>query len=212
MKKSKVVILVMFFLCISCKTSDNKTQSASTIQEEYDNLFNTGNNNFIISSSDDIFNEKSLSVDLDLDCKKETIIIRSDYSGVKVLGFKGKYGANLLSDKKIYYDERTRELLNWGFNESGELEKGYYIQVSYVDLNNDHKYEVLISIGNKESEMITAIYKVRDADEDSFKLMGIIVGQAKMYLEGNHIIAPYGSQGLYEEYIYDGDRIFQAMI
>lgn len=202
MKKSKVVILAMFFLCLSCKTSDNKTQAEATIQEEYDNLLNTGNNNFIICSSDDIFEEKTIHADLDFDGKKETIIIRSDYAGVKVLGFKGKYGADLLSDKKIFYDARTRELLDLGFNESGELENGYYIQVSYIDLNNDHKYEVLISIGNKQSEMITAIYKVRDAEGDSFKLMGIIEGQSKMRLDGNHIIAPYGSQGLFEEYIY----------
>ena len=65
-------------------------------------------------------------------------------------------------------------------------------------------------MGDKLTEMSTAIYKIRDAEEDSFKLIGIIKGQSKMFLEGTHIIVPIGFQGLYEEYIYDGQRIFEA--
>lgn len=203
MKKSKVLILIIGFLCFSCtnkKTSDAKTQPETTFQEEYDNLFNIGNDHFIISSSDDISEDKTLKVDLDLDGEKETILIGQDHpNGVRVVGFKGKYGIHLLS-----YE------LDNAFDEFGELNKGYYIQASYIDLDNDGKNEVLVSVGNKLTEMTTAIYKVRDAEEDSFKLIGIIEGQSKMYLEENHIIASFGSQGLYEEYIYDGQRIFKA--
>ena len=193
----------MGFLCFSCinkKTSDTKSQLETTTQKEYDNLFNIGSNHFIISSSDDISKDKTLQVDLDLDGEKETILIgRNHPNGVRVLGIKGEYGIDLL------YCE-----LDNAFDEFGELNNGYYIQASYVDLDNDGKNEVLVSVGDKQMEMTTAIYKVRDAEEDSFKLIGVIEGQSKMRLEGTHIIVPIGFQGLYEEYIYDGQRIFKA--
>lgn len=214
MRKSNVFILVIVFLCFSCRTSNNTTQQEAIVQEKYDNLFNTGNNHFIISSSDDINKDKTLQVDLDLDGKKETIIIGKDHpNGVKVRGIKGEYSINLLS---LLFDntndERISDILDGMFDEYADLNKGCYIQASYVDLDNDGKYEVLISVGDRIMQiMVTAIYRVRDAEEASFQLKGIIEGQSNMYLRGNHIIAPYGSFGLFEEYIYDGKRIFKAM-
>lgn len=210
MKKINVFILVIVVLCFGCRTSNNTTQQEAIIQEKYDNLFDTRNNHFIISSSDDIYKDKTLQVDLDLDGEKETIIIGKDYpNGVKIRGIKGKYTTNFLFDDAD--DVRINEILDGMFDEDGELNNGCYIQASYVDLDNDGKYEVLISVRDKRIQMITAIYRVRDAEEASFKLIGIIEGQSNMYLIGNHIIAPYGSFGLCEEYIYDGQRIYKAM-
>lgn len=201
MKKSNILILISIcFLCFSCnhkKTSNNQMKNQEI---EYDNLLDIGNSQFIISSSSDISKDKILETDLDLDGEKEKILIGLNHpNGVRVVGFKGKYGTHLLIDGP-----------DGAFDEFGELNKGYYIQASYIDLNHDGKNEVLISVGDKLTGMTTTIYKVRDAEEDSFKLIGTIEGQSKMYLEGNHIIAPIGFQGLFKEYIYDGQRLFEA--
>lgn len=97
------------------------------------------------------------------------------------------------------------------FDEYGELNEEYYIQASCIDFNGDGKSELIISIGDKLLTLQSFIFKVRDAKEHSFKYIGKIDGQTYMYLdENNHIIAPFGSQGLFDEYICNGETILKA--
>ena len=172
-----------------------------TSSKEYDNLFNIRNDNFIISSALELSSDKTMKVDLDKDGKEEMILIGLDHpTGIRILGIKGEYGTNLIDGLEFATDEH------------GDIMDGFFIQASHVDLDKDGKDEVLMSVGDKSIEMRTAIYKVRDAEEDSFKLVGIIEGQSEMYLDGNHIIVPYGSQGLFDEYIYDKGTLFKSVI
>ena len=71
-------------------------------------------------------------------------------------------------------------------------------------------------MGDKSLTNYCAIYTVRDADTDSFKLVGEIDGMTPLSRnpfiidENKHVLTPYGSQGLYEEYIYDKGTVFKA--
>ena len=190
---SFVVILGALFLLYPRKVDSQKQFQSQTEHERkvYDNLFDIGNDNFIMCSSSNIAEGKSIEADLDNDGVNENLIIGLNHpNGFRVLGFKGEYGVHLLPNG-----------CEGAYDEFGELNEGYFVQVSYVDLNNDGTQEVLVSLGNKLTEMVTAIYRIRDAEEDSYKLVGTIEGQDKMYLDGTHIIVPIGSQGLYNEYI-----------
>lgn len=192
-KMDKIVIMLLF--------------SISTIglsaQNRLNNLFDVRNNKFIISSSSQLSQDKSMNVDLDSDGKKEKIIIgRSHPIGTKICVFKEQYRKQLLDG--IECDESF-------FDEYGELNEEYYIQASCIDFNGDGKSELIISIGDKLLTLQSFIFKVRDAKEHSFKYIGKIDGQTYMYLdENNHIIAPFGSQGLFDEYICNGETILKA--
>ena len=153
--------------------------SISTIglsaQNRLNNLFDVRNNKFIISSSSQLSQGRSHPI------------------GTKICVFKQQYRKQLLDG--IECDESF-------FDEYGELNEEYHIQASCIDFNGDGKSELIISIGDKLLTLQSFIFKVRDAKEHSFKYIGKIDGQTYMYLdENNHIIAPFGSQGLFDEYI-----------
>ena len=195
-----ISICALSFGCTDNKKAESRKQTPTENQKKaYDNLFDIGNDNFIICSTSDIAEGKSISIDLDNDGIEEVLSIGLNHpNGFRILGIKNGCGIHLLAKGcENAYDEFQ------------DLNEGYYVQVSHVDLDNDGIHEVLVSLGDKLTEMVTAIYKICDTEDDPFKLIGTLDGQSKMYLKDNHIIIPIGSQGLYDEYIYD--RIFEAM-
>ena len=198
-----VLLLIPFFSKDAAKGCTlSVKEEIHTYPQENKGIFVLGNNHFILSSWKDIYEEKTLYADFDKDGEKETIIVGADHpNGTRVVGMKGKYGVDLLQFN-------TEDF----FDAEGNINKNCFIQASYFDLDNDGKDEVLISLSDKTmGVMKTAIYRVRNAEEASFKLVGVIDGQYKMYLEDNHIIVPYGSQGLFGEYMYDKGILFEAI-
>lgn len=84
------------------------------------------------------------------------------------------------------------------------------LQISCVDLDRDGEKEIIVSVGDGFSSLETLIYKFVPDSSDLFELHGRIGGQQKMYIDikkGN-IVAPYGSQGLYDEYIYWDKKVW----
>ncbi|MCL1610910.1 hypothetical protein [Marseilla massiliensis] len=198
-----VLLLIPFFSKDAAKGCTlSVKEEIHTYPQENKGIFVLGNNHFILSSWKDIYEEKTLYADFDKDGEKETIIVGADHpNGTRVVGMKGKYGVDLLQFN-------TEDF----FDAEGNINKNCFIQTSYFDLDNDGKDEVLISLSDKTmGVMKTAIYRVRNAEEASFKLVGVIDEQYKMYLEDNHIIVPYGSQGLFGEYMYDKGILFEAI-
>ncbi|MBQ4526140.1 MAG: hypothetical protein IJA00_08775 [Bacteroidaceae bacterium] len=174
-------------------------------RHEYDNLFDTGYEDFIICSQEEIYSShvtKELKMDLDKDGELEIAIIGLDQTGIKINGYKGGYGMCLLTSLI-----QNANLLE-AYDADSEFNEGYFAQASHIDLDNDGIDEVVIALGNKLTEMAIAIYKTSSVITFPFEFVGIIQGQRKIYVDKEkHIIAPFGSQGLYTEYIYNGDKI-----
>lgn len=208
-------VIVLISILGLCWFSQNQIYGDSTIDEtsvaslnqverkEYDNLFDTGNANYILCSQEELYSShvtKELNYDLDKDGKSEKIIIGLDQIGIKINGYIGGYGISLL----------THLVQNGGllgaYDTDDELNKGYFAQASHIDLDNDGVDEVIIALGNKLDEMAIAIYKVNS----TFEFVGIIQGQSKIHIDDRkNIIVPYGSQGLYAVYVYDGNKILE---
>lgn len=134
--------------------------------------------------------------DVDNDDKKEMIKLCFDQVGFAVTLSK-KIGETWYGMEDILFDVENDD----NYDE-------YFMQVSYVDLDADNVQEIIVTIGNCP-DIYAFIYKVRNADEDSFKKIGEFSSQQTIILDDKHFICPYGGQGLYVEYIYDRGRIIK---
>lgn len=92
----------------------------------------------------------------------------------------------------------------------GDLNEGCYIQISYYDLDNDNKEELIVTIGDMLISSVSAIYKVRRSSSSPFVYLGQFDGQGDLYLDGKTIIVPIGSQGLYLAYKVLGGKLTEV--
>lgn len=135
-----------------------------------------------------------MACDIDTNTRIIFYISQSSQGEWHVSGVHGNKGYNFLQDFSIDID----------------YEK-YKIQISCVDLDEDGKKEIFISIGNGSSELETLIYYFVLESNLMFELCGRIYGQEKMLVDINTgiIETPYGSQGLYEEYKFWSKKVWR---
>lgn len=131
--------------------------------------------------------------DIDKNSKIDFYIGQSTQGEWRINGVHGDKGYNFLQDFSIDID----------------YEK-YMIQISCVDLDKDGKKEILISIGDGFSELEMLIYSFIFESNHMFELCGRIYGQEKMLININSgtIAAPYGSQGLSDEYKFWDKKVW----
>jgi hypothetical protein len=78
------------------------------------------------------------------------------------------------------------------------------MQITAMDFDGDEEVEILFTIQSEDYITTnTYVYKLLPTPyRDSIvKYLGVANGQLHMYVDGRSIIAPYGSQGLYNEYM-----------
>ena len=135
--------------------------------------------------------------DFDKDGIVEKVIIGRLYpNGFRIEGIQNQNGYELAIELSDCIDE------------FGDLLECFYVQISYVDLDNDGKEELIVSVGDMLVVSQTAIYKIRKSDTLPFIKVGQIEGQGHIYLTSeNEIIAPIGSLGLYKGYTMQDGRL-----
>lgn len=109
------------------------------------------------------------------------------------------YGQNLFFD--IDFSDDDNEAF---FDEFGDLRPECNMQITAMDFNRDGEIEILFTIQSEDFITTnTYIYKLLPTPyRDSLvKYLGIAEGQLYMYVNEENIIAPYGSHGLYNEYM-----------
>ncbi|HYE68461.1 MAG TPA: hypothetical protein VEA58_07615 [Anaerovoracaceae bacterium] len=85
-----------------------------------------------------------------------------------------------------------------------------YTQISCCDIDEDGVKEVLVSVGNKQNENITAIYQYSEVGETPFTYCGYISCDTFVRYIGNKIILAYRGNlvdNLYDRYIYEGEEV-----
>ena len=199
--------------CSDSKTGDNASQTSrhAVTNKDYDNIFNTHTDAFVISTIKDLGNKGiTLKNDFDGDGTDEQVTARIANQGVlEITGWRGDFHTQLTPTLGGLFADYN------GGNETVEL-GDYFIQLSAHDLDGDGTDELIVTMGDKSLTAYCAIYSVHNAEDSSFKLQGEIEGMTPMNAnafivdENNHIRTPYGSQGLYEEYIYDRGTVFKG--
>jgi hypothetical protein len=186
-----------------------------TIGSVFDNIYATDylfladNMNFIFLDGKSITIDgktAEMSVDVDGDGVKEIFRISRDHpNGMLVLGISDKDAEN------FYYDDWISEITS-AFDDFGDIQDGYYAQISCVDLDNDGRKEVLVSIGDKAAEQITAVYAYTGTPNAPFEYKGYMrSGDYTVLTSDMELVAPIGTAGLANVYEYRNNTLKQIL-
>ena len=120
------------------------------------------------------------------------LLRRGSPNGTNLSAIYGDAGENLLG---------TLPPAMQGFDEYGELEEGFALQVAVRDLDGDKKPEVLVATGDGAAILTVAVFVYSPRGDERFRCVGVIEGQNQLHVNVNGAMtAPYGSQGLFDEY------------
>lgn len=101
------------------------------------------------------------------------------------------------------------------FDEYGELQEGYKIQAALHDFDQDGINELIVTAGNSIIDLSIWVYSFTTVGDlqkiNPIKQELSITGQRYIELDGDEIIAPYGSQGLFNFYKYV-DKVFMQPV
>ena len=83
------------------------------------------------------------------------------------------------------------------------------MQISEFDFEKDGINELIVGYGDGLSSLEVTIFKKIN---NEYKVIGEFSGQEKCELSKNKIIAPYGSQGLYSEYVLTRGKFVETQL
>jgi hypothetical protein len=95
-----------------------------------------------------------------------------------------------------------------GFDDFHELLDGYYLQIGTYKFQDNIDPHILIAVGDSLINLTLLIIEYHPPEhiEDAYRLENWeiigVSGQEKAIVKNNSIIMPYGSQGLYDEYVF----------
>lgn len=89
------------------------------------------------------------------------------------------------------------------------INEGVHVQITSIDLDNDNRDELIITIGNKLIDTYSIIYKVRHSDSLPFVRIAVLYCPREQMLITNNkeIYCPIGFQGLGNRYKMHNGRI-----
>lgn len=95
------------------------------------------------------------------------------------------------------------------FDEFGDLKEGFTLYVKEHDFGNDSVPEVALVASDGLLETYVWVYSYNyifsEQGTSPLELIWYSEGQSDVVLEGDKIILPYGSQGLFDEYVYSNN-------
>lgn len=120
------------------------------------------------------------------------LLRRGSPNGTNLTAVYGEAGENLLG---------TLPPQIQGFDEYGELQEGFSIQVAICDLNGDKKPEVLVAVGDGATVLSMAVFVDEPHEAGRFRCIGVIEGQSRAHVEADGTISvPCGLRGLFTKY------------
>jgi hypothetical protein len=123
---------------------------------------------------------------------------RDHPNGVRFEIFYGKSAVNLYRDlPKVN-----------GIDSFGELDPSLYLQAGSYDFGNTGNPQLVLALGDGLTRLEAFVFQfaggLDPTARKAWKQAGTISGQSKLIIENNKVIAPYGSFGLFEEYVWSG--------
>ena len=136
---------------------------------------------------------KMMSCYINLTQKVDFYVKEASQGEWRINGCYGNRGFNFINDFLKDIDYETDKL-----------------QISCVDLDGDGEKEIVVSVGDGLSSLEALIYRFVPDSANIFDLCGRIDGQQEMCIDikKGTITAPFGGQGMYNEYIYWDKRLW----
>ena len=189
------------------ESSEDGTTAKENVNKE-DVLFYSDKMDYIFLDGNSISIEgktAEMSVDLNGDGTKERFKISRDHpNGTQLMGYSGKGGMN------FFYEDKWIKAVSGAFYDSGEIDEYYYAQISCSDLDNDGVKEVLVSVGDKASQQVTAVYSFTGNKDVPFEYKGYMWASDYVMLTSDfELVGPVGSAGLANIYKYSKSTLTQ---
>lgn len=148
------------------------------------------------------YEEEDKELPIKLKDGKTSIYFGKDHpNGIKIQLIKGGKAA------RIELEEVEDEILD-DFGDLADI-NNYSIQVGTHDFNNDDIEEIIIAIGDNLITGQVWVYSYHNVDDilkiNPFHMEMTGLYQDKIWIDKDKIILPYGSQGLFEEYVWHED-------
>jgi hypothetical protein len=93
------------------------------------------------------------------------------------------------------------------FNADRRLNEHYYVQAGEYDFDNDGRPEIVIAIGDNSIDLVVNVFRFDPPKNNpevltpqNWKLVGVLMGQDKAYLNGRRIKLPYTAMNFYKEF------------
>lgn len=141
--------------------------------------------------------------------KTYTFVMGDDHpNSTKALAIFDGHGQSLFIPRITGAGVETEETEDYYFDEAGFLKEDGRMQITLMDVDNDNICEVLFSIASSNMGMMeTYVFRLLEHPykDNIVKYVGCAEGQGNMFVYDGHIIAPFGSQGLANEYILTKD-------
>lgn len=162
---------------------------------------------YVASNSGEKVTEGEIKVDLDNDGQKEEIVFGDSEDGLYFNYYnptKDKFQFLLSNDLS-----QNPEEVNYYFD-NGETRKEVSYQITPLDLDNDGIKEIILSAYDTTDLGIVHSFIWKKINEN-YQYIGNIEGQTYMYFDkdAQSIIVPIGSQGLYQEYRIENNKIVE---
>lgn len=146
---------------------------------------------FACYSLNEIENSKTFSYDFDKDGENEQIVISRCQNGFSITGSVG---------------EDRNEIISFSNEEVANIH-AESIQLSAHDFDGNGIWELIVSVGSDWMEIYHFIYQIHKYNEQHFTDAGNFESQQCAIVNGCHIEAPDGSQGLFDAYQYHNGKI-----
>lgn len=148
--------------------------------------------------------DSDVTVPLELDGEKVNLLVGLDSpNGVKLLALSESL------EEGWPLQLKTTEGDFGPFDEFGDLKEGFSLYIKEYDFENDSVPEVVIAVSDGMLETYAWVfgynYVFTEFGTSPLDLIWYGEGQSDLMLEGNKILLPFGSQGLFDEYVYSNN-------
>jgi hypothetical protein len=96
------------------------------------------------------------------------------------------------------------------FDADRKLNEHYYVQAGEYDFDNDGRPEIVIAIGDNSIDLVVNVFRFDPPKNNTevltlqnWKLVGVLMGQDKAYLNGRRIKLPYTAMNFYKEFQWE---------
>ena len=148
--------------------------------------------------------EPDITLPLELEGEKVDLLVgQDDPNGIKALALSASLGQGWPLTLLTNSDGGTP------FDEFGDLKEGFNLYIKSHDFGSDGVPEIVVSTSDGLLETYVWVFAYNfvftENDSSPLDLIWFGEGQSDVILEGNKILLPFGSQGLFDEYVYSNN-------